>query len=77
MGALAAPVASACSAHRRVLPVWRSEYEAKRYEGRLRKADAVSVHCDNSEWINRARKLLDRCGAQTSPPLGSLSRLPY
>src|SRR5205807_6772261 len=31
------------------------EYEAKRYEGRIRKGGILlSVHCDNSDWVKRA-----------------------
>jgi CBS domain-containing protein len=41
------------------------EYEAKRYEGRIRSGGILlSVHCDNSEWATRAKKLLDQTGAK-------------
>jgi hypothetical protein len=41
------------------------EYEAKRYEGRVRKGGILlSVHCDNSEWTNTARTILKRTGAR-------------
>src|SRR6202795_2636390 len=41
------------------------EYEAKRYEGRLQKGGIlVSVHCENSEWIKRAKQTLEATGAQ-------------
>lgn len=41
------------------------EYEAKRYEGRIRKGGVlISVHCDNSEWAKTARDVLERTGAQ-------------
>jgi hypothetical protein len=40
------------------------EYEAKRYEGRVRNGGIlVSVHCDNAEWANTARGILKRSGA--------------
>jgi hypothetical protein len=40
------------------------EYEAKRYEGRVRKGGILlSVHCDNSEWAKTARTILKRTGA--------------
>jgi hypothetical protein len=40
------------------------EYEAKRYEGRLRKGGILlSVHCDNAEWSKMAREILKRTGA--------------
>ena len=41
------------------------EYEAKRYEGRLQKGGIlVSVHCDTSDEIDRAKELLKRTGAE-------------
>lgn len=41
------------------------EYEAKRYEGRIRKGGILlSVHCDNSDWIRRAEKILEETGAE-------------
>jgi hypothetical protein len=41
------------------------EYEAKRYEGRIRKgAVLLSVHCDSSEWVKRAKEILTRTGAE-------------
>jgi hypothetical protein len=41
------------------------EYEAKRYEGRIRKGGIlVSVHCDNSEWTAKAKNILERTGAE-------------
>jgi len=41
------------------------EYEAKRYEGRIKEGGVLlSVHCDDSEWVSRAKKLLERTGAQ-------------
>src|SRR5918998_2340741 len=41
------------------------EYEAKRYEGRIKDGGIlVSVHCDNSEWTSRAKDILERTGAQ-------------
>jgi len=41
------------------------EYEAKRYEGRVRKGGILlSVHCDNDEWSNTARKLLKQTGGR-------------
>lgn len=39
------------------------EYEAKRYEGRVRKGGILlSVHCDNPEWAKTARRVLKRTG---------------
>src|SRR5215467_1380760 len=41
------------------------EYEAKRYEGRLAKGGLLlSVHCDTSEEIDRAKKILEQAGAE-------------
>lgn len=41
------------------------EYEAKRYEGHIKKGGILtSVHCDNSEWTSRARKILEAAGAK-------------
>jgi hypothetical protein len=41
------------------------EYEAKRYEGRLKKAGLLlSVHCDSSDWVKRAKTILGSAGAQ-------------
>ena len=41
------------------------EYEAKRYEGRLKKGGVLlSVHCDTSEEIDRAKEMLKNSGAQ-------------
>src|SRR5438874_3885763 len=41
------------------------EYEAKRYEGRIREGGVLlSVHCDSGEWVTRAKDLLTSTGAQ-------------
>jgi len=41
------------------------EYEAKRYEGRLKKGGILlSVHSDNSDWTDRAKEILGRTGAE-------------
>jgi hypothetical protein len=41
------------------------EYEAKRYEGRVRKGGAlISVHCDNADFEKRAKRILESSGAQ-------------
>ena len=41
------------------------EYEAKRYEGRVKSGGILlSVHSDNSEWTGRAKKILESTGAQ-------------
>jgi hypothetical protein len=41
------------------------EYEAKRYEGRLQKGGIlISVHCDTSQEIERAKTVLRRTAAE-------------
>jgi hypothetical protein len=41
------------------------EYEAKRYEGRIRDGGILfAVHCDSSEWVTRAEELLKQTGAE-------------
>jgi Protein of unknown function (DUF3341) len=41
------------------------EFEAKRYEARLRKGGILlSVHADNSDWITRAKSILEKTGAE-------------
>ena len=41
------------------------EYEAKRYEGRLTAGGILlSVHCDTSEEIDQAKRILERTGAE-------------
>jgi hypothetical protein len=41
------------------------EYEAKRYEGRIKEGGVLlSVHCDNSDWVRRAKDLLRDTGSE-------------
>ena len=41
------------------------EYEAKRYEGRVKDGGILlSVHCDNSDWVGRAKDILKQSGAE-------------
>ena len=41
------------------------EYEAKRYEGRIRHGSILlSVHCDDSDWARRAKNILSQTGAE-------------
>lgn len=41
------------------------EYEAKRYEGRIRGGHALlSVHCDDGNWEHTAREILRKTGAE-------------
>jgi len=50
------------------------EYEAKRYEGRIKNGGILlSVHCDDSEWVKRAKKILERTGASDISSAGEAS----
>lgn len=50
------------------------EYEAKRYEGRIKEGGILlSVHCDNSTWVKRAKELLERSGAADISSSGEAS----
>jgi len=41
------------------------EYEAKRYEGRVKAGGILlSVHCDDSNWTEKAKLILEKSGAQ-------------
>lgn len=41
------------------------EYEAKRYEGMVKEGGIlISVHCDDSDWADRAKKILETTGAK-------------
>lgn len=41
------------------------EYEAKRYEGRIKDGGILlSVHCDNKDWVSKAKDLLRDSGAE-------------
>ena len=40
------------------------EYEAKRFEGRIKQGGVLmSVHCDDDDWIKRAKDIMRRTGA--------------
>jgi len=50
------------------------EYEAQRYEGRVKEGGIlVSIHCDNSDWADRAKKVLEAAGAQDISSSGEAS----
>jgi hypothetical protein len=50
------------------------EYEAKRYEGRVKDGGIlVSVHCDTSEEISRAKDVLKRAGGEDIASSGEKS----
>jgi Protein of unknown function (DUF3341) len=41
------------------------EYEAKRYEGRIKRGGILlSVHCDSGDWVRRAKDILHQTGAE-------------
>lgn len=50
------------------------EYEAKRYEGRMREGGILaSVHSDDSTWTKRAKEIFERTGAQDISSTGESS----
>lgn len=50
------------------------EYEAKRYEGMIKEGRVLlSVHCDNSDWVKRAKDLMEQTGAQDISSTGEAS----
>jgi hypothetical protein len=50
------------------------EFEAKRYEGRLQKGGILlSVHCDTSEEIKRAKAIIERTGGEDVSSTGEAS----
>jgi len=50
------------------------EYEAKRYEGRIKDGGILlSVHCDDSEWTKKAKSILEDTGARDVSSTGEAS----
>jgi hypothetical protein len=50
------------------------EYEAKRYEGRIKAGGCLlSVHCDNSDWTKKAKTILESSGAEDISSTGEAS----
>jgi len=50
------------------------EYEAKRYEGRIKEGGILmSVHCDDSDWTKKAKELLKQTGAEDISSTGEAS----
>jgi len=50
------------------------EYEAKRYEGRVKQGGILlSVHCDSHEWVSKAKKILEVTGAEDISSAGEAS----
>src|SRR5579863_9443475 len=51
-----------------------AEFEAKRYEGRLKKGGIlISVHCDTSDEVKRAKEILERTGGEDVSSTGESS----
>ena len=50
------------------------EYEAKRYEGMIKEGKVLlSVHCDNSDWVKRAKELIESTGGTDISSTGESS----
>lgn len=50
------------------------EYEAKRYEGMVKSGGILlSVHCDNSDWVGKAKDILKQSGAEDIASTGEAS----
>lgn len=50
------------------------EYEAKRYEGRVKHGGILlSVHCDDQSWVKRAEDILKQTGAEDVASAGEAS----
>ena len=50
------------------------EYEAKRYEGRVKDGGILlSVHSDDSQWTKKAKEILEQTGAQDISSTGEAS----
>ncbi len=50
------------------------EYEAKRYEGRVKSGGILlSVHCDDSEWTKKAKEILEDAGGEDVSSTGEAS----
>jgi hypothetical protein len=50
------------------------EYEAKRYEGRVKDGGILlSIHCKDSKWTDRAKKILKETGAEDISSSGEAS----
>ena len=50
------------------------EYEAKRYEGMIKNGGMLlSIHCDSSDWVKRAKEILEHTGAKDIGSAGEAS----
>ncbi len=53
------------------------EYQARRFEGRIRDASILlSKHCDNSDWVRRAKDVLRQTGRQNIGTAGEKAEKP-
>ena len=54
------------------------EYEAKRYEGHVKDGGILlSVHCDDSDWVGRAKTILEQTGAKDISSAGEKAVSPH
>lgn len=52
------------------------EFEAKRYEGMVKNGGMLlSVHSDNSEWTQKGKEILEKCGAKDVSSAGEVAGL--
>ena len=50
------------------------EFEAKRYEGRIKSGGILlSVHCDDGDWVRKAKDILKQTGAEDISSSGEAS----
>ena len=50
------------------------EYEAKRYEGMIKAGGILaSIHCDNSDWVTKAKDMMKATGAEDISSTGEAS----
>ena len=50
------------------------EYEAKRYEGRVKEGGILlSIHCDDGDWVKRAKQVMEETGAHDISSTGESS----
>jgi len=74
MAALAGAVGAVGGIAGGLIGVGMPEYEAKRYQGRIKDGGILlSVHSDNSEWTKRAKEIMERTGAQDISSTGEAS----
>jgi hypothetical protein len=48
-----------------IIGMTNPEYEARRFKGRIKRSGVLlSIHCDNSDWVRRAKAMLRQTGAE-------------